>query len=120
MSSNPEELLYEDFAVSLEYWTNTAVEALIDPRKDLRAFDDVEAFAHLQRKFSSNEDEKALASVMSEILRGQIHSILVSLDGGTKMADAQRIFLATEKGRPLARDLHEGFVRYLFTTGRLK
>lgn len=120
MSTTPEQLLYEDLAASLAHWTDEAVAALTNPRADLTWCESPEAFRRLQRKLGSSEDAEALTSVMSELLRGQIHSVLVSLDGGTKMAEAQQIVLATVAGKPLPRDLHEGFIRFLVSTGRLK
>lgn len=109
----PESLLFEDLARTLQYWTDEGTTALSDPESSLLAYESEGAFRHLQSRLSSAEDKRALGLALHEILRGTIHSVLVAIDGGTEMAETQRLHLVTDGGRRLSESLHEEFARFL-------
>lgn len=117
---SPEEALFADLAAALEYWKAGSIEALTAPTADLSWCDHPEAFRTLQSKLRSASDQDAVSACMSEILRGVIHSVLVALDGGTKMAESQPLNVVTEDGVVLSRSLHEGFIDYLIRNGHLE
>jgi hypothetical protein len=117
---SPEEALFADLATALDYWMAGSVEALTDPDADLSWCDHPEEFRTIQTKLQFAPDQHALSACMSEILRGVIHSVLVTLDGGTKMAESHAIKVVTEDGVPLSGSLHEGFIDYLIRSGNLE
>lgn len=117
---SPEEALFDDLAAALEYWKAGSVEALTDPDADLSWCDHPEEFRAIQTKLQFAPDRHALSTCMSEILRGLIHSVLVTLDGGTKMAESHELNVVTQDGEVLSRTLHEGFIEHLIRSGHLE
>jgi hypothetical protein len=117
---SPEDALFKDLATALDHWMAGSIEALTDPNADLSWCDHPDAFRTIQTKLQFAPDQLALSACMSEILRGVIHSVLVTLDGGTKMAESHALKVITEDGIPLSGSLHEGFIDYLIRSGRLE
>lgn len=117
---SPDEALFADLAATLEYWTASSVQALTDPDADLSWCDHPEEFRTIQTKLQFAPDQHALSACISEILRGVIHSVLVTLDGGTKMAESHVLKVVTEDGIALSSPLHEGFIDYLLRNGHLE
>ena len=112
MSSSPESHLYADLESQLNRWVSYGVAAMTDPEEDLIAYEDPDSFSRLQTLIRTEEDRDALNSALKQILFGQLHSFLVTLDGGTKMAEQQTLRITTDAGDELSDSLHEGFVGY--------
>lgn len=110
---SPEQALYDDLAATLDYWKVASVESLTDPDVDLSWCDHPTAFRTIQKKLQTSQDRDAIASCMSEILRGLIHSVLVTLDGGSKLAETHSFNLVTSEGEMISSVLHEGFIDHL-------
>lgn len=115
-----EEVFYDDLAATLRHWESASVEALTDPEADLTWCDTPEAFRSVQTRLRTEHDRAEVARCMSVILRGFAHSILVSLDGGTKMSETQTLKLVAGDGTILSSALHEGFIDYLIREGHLE
>jgi hypothetical protein len=61
------------------------------------------------------------ASVVREVLYGCLHSVLVTFDHGTALADHFNVYVVDENGDELTDGaLHEEFVAHLFDTGRYR
>ena len=58
-------------------------------------------------------------TVARELLRGLIHSVLVTFDGGTALAEHVRLDIVDNNGRIFDKYLHELFYNHLFETGRM-
>ena len=52
-------------------------------------------------------------------MRGLLHSVLVTIDGGSRSAGIGRVSLVDADGRCAGEGLHEQFVDHLLRTGRL-
>ena len=114
------EQLFEDIALTQDSWTNEGVKALLGSSKTLDWIDDVEAFSSLSSAIAGQAiDENHVKSVMSELLRGQIVSLLSILDGSSELSETHEISLVNDKGENISNDLHTEFVSHLIETGRL-
>jgi hypothetical protein len=109
----------EDLARSLDHWTESAVSALTDPASDLAWTEAPESFRRLQDSLKEPRNVADLRAAVADLLRGQIHSVLVSIDGGTALAEDFSLSLQDQHGTELGPGLHEKFVSHLFETGRL-
>lgn len=52
-----------------------------------------------------------MSSVLSETLRGLAISFLTILDGGTKLAEKDLVYLVDEAGNRMGNGLHDDFMR---------
>ena len=109
---------FEDLAISLDGWVDASVSAMTDPAADLIWTNHPEAFRSLAGVLSTAELRAALKTALLEILSGQIHSILVTLDGGTALAEQTLLTVTDEDGHELPPGLHELFFNHLFETKR--
>ncbi len=109
----------EELATSLDYWTDTLVRSVSD-ESDLRWSERPDEFRKLAEALRRGGAQDAFASVVREGLRGVIHSVLVTLDGGTQLAESVLLSITDDHGETFGRDLHEQFVSLLLDTGRIK
>ena len=84
------ELFFEDLRESLDYWVSKGAEKLAEN--------------------SLGDSRKTREAAIRPVLEGLTHSFLVILDGGTKLAETERIHLVDSKGKSLGEGLHELFV----------
>lgn len=113
---------FEDVASALDSWTSTAVNAVMDGSTDLQWVDDEAPYRKLEAILKSADmPEQEVRRVFAECFRGLAVSFLTVLDGGTALADrGERVYLVDGQGKRLGDGLHDEFVSYLMTTGRLK
>jgi hypothetical protein len=115
------ELFFEDLAESIDVWTQKTCDDLLNCEADLSWSDSPEEFQSLQLAIQQqNIPREVVAPILSELCRGVTNSLLLVLDGATKMAEHTRVRLVDGDGEPLGEALNEGFTEYLFETGRLK
>ena len=67
------------------------------------------------REAQHGKDAEAVARAS---LHACLHSLLVTLDRGTQLADHFLVFVVDEDGNVLSHALHEDFTDHLFDTGR--
>ena len=79
-----------------------------------------EAFERIRALLDSDDDVDALATVIQEFVHVALHSVLVTIDGGTASAEVGRVDLVDPEGETLGDGLHELFVDHLFDTGRMQ
>ena len=108
----------EDLARHLDRWVAEGVVAMTDPSSELTWTDRPEAFRTIAPHLSTPECRAAVQSALLELLSGFSHSVLVTLDGGTALADQTSLSLTDSTGQPLESGLHERFYDHLFSTGR--
>lgn len=119
MEQSPDTLaVFEQIARDWDHWTNVATESLTNPSANLSWADSPEAFRNVARAILAAGLQPQLRSAISEILRGQIHSLLVVIDGGTSLAERVELSLLAN-GAELPAGLHERWVNHLLQTGRL-
>lgn len=113
--------LFEVISVSYDSWLDTSVKCLLEKSSDLKWTDEPESFGAIRdaliRGGASRED---LRMVVSEILRGQIVSLLTIMDGGSSLSEIENVELVDSEGVLISSDLHNEFVSYLLDTGRMK
>ena len=94
-----------DVAASKGVWLNYLREWLVSDNP--QSIENVKALQTLREKLDTLEAKEALATVVDEILFGFAHSVLVGLDGGTKLAEEYTIELHASTGKILCNYLHE-------------
>ena len=99
---------------------SAAMESASSSEANLRWTDEPEAFIKLGEVLRDTNTLPHFEQAISELLRGVLHSSLVVLDGGTKLAERTNLSIVDDMGHTLPKNLHEEFVSYLFETGRLK
>lgn len=113
--------LFEDLAKILEYWTDTAASTLVHEGDDLIWVNEPSAFRQVQAALTkSSIPRECVEQVFSEVIRGVLHSVLTSIDGGTALAEKGLMKLVNEGGESLGECLHEDFSLHLMDTGRFK
>ena len=106
--------LFKDMADTLEYWTETAIEATTNKNTNLIWTDKEESFRHVQEALITQSiNREDVKQVFSECLRGFAFSLLVMLDGGTTLSEKGRIFLIDEDGKQFGDGLQDKFISYL-------
>jgi len=108
----------EDLARHLDTWLAQGVLAMTDPSAELKWTDQPEAFRVIASHLSHPDCPAALRTALLELLSGVAHSFLVTLDGGTALAQHTSLSLTDASGEPLQSGLHERFYDHLFATGR--
>ena len=111
--------LFEQLVRDVDYWCDYATKSATATPPAGAGPDVRWAFERVQALAKSERDQKALEVACRDTLIGLIHSIFVSVDGGSRLADAVRVDLVTDQGESLGPALHELFMDYLVTTNRL-
>lgn len=99
--------LLREVASSVQYWTRTAMGGLNAQGPDPLSSSCVREYKALALALDSPQLHAAFRSVVHEALVGLAHSILVTLDGGTRFAAGHGIQLTDGNGGTLGGDLHE-------------
>lgn len=108
-------VLFENLKDIKDYWVKTSLEGLA-PNADLVWSDIEEQYKILQDKIVTNDEKVAYEKILNEAIRGVIHSILVMIDGGDKLADNYTVDLIEEETKKSLKEnanLHEKFYDYL-------
>jgi len=111
--------LFEQLVRDVDYWCDYATKSsTATPRAG--AGPDVRwAFERVQVLAKSEGDRRSLEVACRDTLIGLIHSLFVSIDGGSRLADTVRVDLVIDRGESLGPALHELFMDYLVTMNRL-
>jgi len=111
---------FEDMAVAISLWIESATKAVSDMSTDLIWTDKPESFKRVQNTLTKEGiDREDIQQVFSECFQGLAISFLTIIDGGTALAEKGRVYLVDQKGTKLGEGLHDEFVEYLMDTGRL-
>ena len=112
MKLHPSEVaLLQDLATAKNWWKSAAAEGISEPRA-AQWIESTEAWSKLSECVAKAGANEAFVDVVSELLSGLIHSVLVSLDGGTSLAETTLITLQDEEGYEFKRFLHEFWPEY--------
>jgi len=101
-----ERALLTEIAESVEYWSQLVVSETKGQAHFPWAIrpESIRSIATLAK---ANGLERELGDFAYEILYGFAHSVLVALDGGSKLADKFPLEIHTSQGTPLCKYLHE-------------
>lgn len=112
MNLHPSEIaLLKDLALAKSSWTSAAAEAIAAP-EDAVWVENAEAWSKLSACVQAPEAKEAFIAVVSELLSGVLHSALVSLDGGSALADTTTLSVQDADGYQFERFLHEFWPEY--------
>lgn len=106
MKLHPSEAAFlKDLAESRASWTRTASDSLVNA--DLAWSDHPEAWATLSSLLNTQKARMAFTTAVSELLSGLTHSALVTLDGGSALAEATLLTISDKDGHEFKDFLHE-------------
>jgi hypothetical protein len=111
--------LFDQLARDVDYWCDYGMKLSARPSPAGAGSDVRWAYETLQRLATSDSDRRAIEVACRDTLFGLIHSILVAIDGGSRLSDTARVDLTTHDGKSLGPGLHELFMDYLAETDRL-
>jgi hypothetical protein len=107
-------LFFRDLAQSVGSWTTTGAKRLKDPKALLGPTDDAKAVARVRDALAAaGIEQTTIEAALFGVMEGLAHSFLVMLDGGTALANVERVYLVDSKDRRLGEGLHELFFEYL-------
>lgn len=113
-----QQLFFEDLKDIKDYWVRTSLNGL-NPNADLVWSDFEEQYKMLRNIIVNSDEKSAYEKILNEIIKGVIHSILVMIDGGDKLADKYTVDLIEQKTKKSLKEniaLHEEFYSYLIDT----
>ena len=106
MELHPSEAAFlKDLAESRAWWTRAASAGLIS--SDVPWSDHPEAWAKLSRVLNTPEAKAAFITAVSELLSGLTHSTLVTLDGGSALAETTLLTIRDADGHEFIDFLHD-------------
>ena|SRR5712672_1494889 len=111
-------VLFEQLVRDVDYWCDYATKSATATPPAGAGPDVRSAFEKVQALAKSQNDRKAFEVACRDTLIGLIHSLFVSIDGGSRLADTVRVDLVTDQGESLGPALHELFMDYLLNTNR--
>lgn len=101
----------KDLALAKSSWTSAAAEAISNPQSAVW-IENAEAWSKLSACAQDPEAKEAFVAVVSELLSGLVHSALVSLDGGSALAETTTLSVQDADGYTFKRFLHEFWPEY--------
>ncbi len=106
MELHPSEAAFlKDLAESRVWWTRAASDGLIG--SDVPWSEKPEAWAKLSSLLTTPEAKAAFITAVSELLSGLTHSTLVTLDGGSALAETTSLTIRDADGHEFVDFLHE-------------
>jgi hypothetical protein len=96
----------KEVAATVRYWEHTAREAVM-PGADLSAWERPEAIRRLAAVLSEANAVDDFVYAVRACVEGCAHSLLVTIDGGTALAEKGLIDLVDAEGNSLGAGLHE-------------
>lgn len=115
MSMDKQRLLFENLKAVKDYWIEASLDGLT-PNADLIWSEVEEQYKILQNKIVTDNEKTAYEKILDEVIKGVIHSILVMIDGGDKLADKYTVDLIEMETMESLKEnvtLHEEFYDYL-------
>jgi hypothetical protein len=111
---------FEDMGREFDGWVRVAVEAISKEDADLTwAGEAGPAISRLRAVLGTRDLVEAFEISIRKVLAGLLHSVMVSLDGGTQLANNVRLHLKTEDGQEMGPGLNELLFEHFHETGRL-
>ena len=127
---NNQNEFFEEIATIFDNWVETVVKSVSEEKYDLiwtnnpEAFKRIrpilpEAFKRIRPILADGNLSNAFETVIREGMQGLLHSILVTFDGGSKLAEKTSLTITDSDGNEFDKHLLELFVTHLINTGRL-
>ena|SRR5215472_10768092 len=101
-----ETALLEDLARAVDSWVKAAQAACAHP-STVAWSDHPEAWAKFAAAVKERCVDVEFQTVLAELLRGLIHSVLVTFDGGTALAETTSLTISDDRGFEFRKYLHE-------------
>ncbi|ANH67151.1 hypothetical protein ABE85_05420 [Mitsuaria sp. 7] len=118
MSLHPSESAFlAQLAVAKNSWLTAAQRALASEQGTEPWSETAEAWARLRSRLCTAEDQAAWATVIDELLGGLLHSALVTLDGGSALAETTLLSIEDSDGHQFKTHLHEYWPEALDAAG---
>ena len=112
MNLHPSEIaLLKDLALAKSSWVSATAEAIKAPREAFWVENNA-AWSKLSEYLQCSEAKEAFVAVVSELISGVLHSTLVSLDGGSALAETTSLSIKDADGHVFKRCLHEFWPEY--------
>jgi hypothetical protein len=105
LTSN-EAALLKDLELSRQSWLDT-VDSAVSSRRSLDWSENSSSWERIAARLTSADDKAALVAVFNEVLAGQCHSFLATLDGATDLAEVTMLEVCGNDGKPFRKQLHE-------------
>ena len=116
---NNQNEFFEEIATIFDNWVETVVKSVSEEKYDLIWTNNPEAFKRIRPILADGNLSNAFETVIREGMQGLLHSILVTFDGGSKLAEKTSLTITDSDGNEFDKHLHELFVTHLINTGRL-
>ncbi|RVT84905.1 hypothetical protein [Inhella crocodyli] len=111
MKLHPSEIAFLlDLAAAKASWKAAAAAGISNPSAVW--IENANAWSKLSECLKQAGATENFVEVVSELMSGLLHSVLVSLDGGTSLAETTLISLRDEEGHEFKRFLHEFWPEY--------
>lgn len=116
-----ERAFFEDVLERFDLKVENACDALTRPGTE-EVMLDPEPFRRLQPLLEQRDKQTraALKEVVSQILIGAFHTMLVTFDGGSALAEKFTLKITTSKKQTFGPGLHEKMMEHVFATKRMK
>jgi hypothetical protein len=108
-----QEAFLRELAEHCAYWTEAVVEPASDPAASPEWTEHAGAYERLSQTVREAGAVDDLRAVVAEAVAGVVHSVLVTLDGGTALAGRTTLSVMDENGRVFDGHLHELFAEHL-------
>ena len=105
--TDTEAAFLEDLASAKASWLRAALQAIRSPTPDLAWTRDDAAWLKLREALSAAGCTEQFGVVIDELLAGLVHSFLVTLDGGSALAETTELTVLDAKKRAFRKFLHE-------------
>lgn len=111
--------LFEDFARHLDDWTAQAERVITEGTDRVSGFSDVKDSVQLLQSTLTPEQRDAVRALCFTSMSGLLHSVMLTLDGATALADSYTVSTVASDGDALGPGLNEMLVEHLYETNRL-
>lgn len=111
-ASLTEAAFLKDLALAKASWVEAATDAIANPASTEDWSEELGGWSILSERLSQPQERAAFRAVVDELLSGVLHSALVTLDGGSQLAETTALTLHDDQGNSFKRFLHEFWPEY--------
>ena len=107
--SESDNILVDEIVESVHHWSKLVSSSLCGETESDTWSNNPDSLNQLRAILKAKALREDVENVLRDALSGLAHSMLVTLDGGTKMADKIKVRLADQNGHYFCSYLHEIF-----------
>ena len=113
MTLHPSEAAFlSALAVARDSWVTAAASAVSNPSSAETWSEVTVAWSRLADRLNSPEDKEAFVAAVREVLSGLVHSSLVTVDGGSVLAETTLLTVQDDSGYVFKTFLHEAWPQF--------